>query len=69
MYTPPHGLKRVYNYRITMVKCMSVYCTDLYAYYGIQSNLYNQHNTQHTESNGCVKMHVFMPLAFKETMC
>ena len=38
----------------------------MYIYYGIQSHFYNQLKTQHTDSYDCVRMHVYMHLAFKE---
>ena len=62
--TPLHGLECVYDLGITMVTCMSTYCTDYHVYYGIQSHFYNQ--TQHTDSYDCVRMHVYMHFAFKE---
>ena len=46
--------------------CQYIALTCMYNMVGIQSDFYNQHNTQHTESYGCVRMHVYMHLAFKE---
>ena len=38
----------------------------MYMYYGIRSDFYDQHNTQHTESYDRVRMHVYLHLAIKE---
>ena len=64
LHTPPHGLKRLHYYSISMVTFMSVYCTDLHvctctmvfkAIFIINT----------TDSYGHVRMHVYIHLAFK----
>ena len=59
--TPPHGLKGVHDLSMYMFTCMSAYCPDLHVctvmYYGNKRDVFNQHNTQHTDSYGRVSLY------------